>query len=192
MARIRGPEKLQKLQPRHEEFILNYLSNNNNAARAAIAAGFSEKTARQIGYRLLREPLIAERISELMAEKFKRLHMSADEILARTALVARADVRGLFNDDGTLKPVSELDDTAAAAIAGIEVLEEFSGTGKDRVKVGETKKVRLRDPMAALRLLAEHKKLVKTPDDAANAIVTALADRFKAARERKRKKESDS
>lgn len=185
----RATRTLDKLQPRHEEFCLHYISNGNNAARAAVEAGFAKSTAKQAGHRLMSDPLIKARIGELLAEKHKRLHMDSDEILARIALVARADVRGLYNEDGTLKSPAELDDQAAAAVAGIEVLEEFSGTGKDRVKVGETKKVRLRDPMAALRLLAEHKKLVRTPDEAANAIFGALADRFKQARERKRNKE---
>lgn len=188
----RADRNLDKLQPRHEEFCLHYISNGNNATRAAIAAGFAERTAKQAGYRMTSDPLIQARIRELLAEKHRRLHMDADEILARIALVARADVRGIYNDDGTVKNPAELDDAAAAAVAGIEVLEEFSGTGKDRVKVGETKKVRLRDPMAALRLLAEHKKLVKTPDDAANAIVNALAERMKAVRERRRKRNKES
>lgn len=188
----RATKTLDKLNGRHEEFCLYYISNGQNASKAAASAGFSPKTSKEIGGQLLRDPLIKARLGELLAEKWKKLHMDADEVLARTAMVARADVRQLFNDDGTLKPISEIDETAAAAIAGIEVLEEFDGKGKDRVKVGETKKVRLRDPMPALRLLAEHKKLVRTPDEAANAIFGALADRFKAARERKRKKESQT
>lgn len=186
MSRASGT--LDKLLPRHEEFCLHYISNGNNATRAAIAAGFAESNAKQTGHRLLHDPLIEKRVRELLTEKHKRLHMNTDEILARIALVARADPRGLYNEDGSLKPVHELDDAAAAAVAGIEVLEEFDGTGKDRVKVGETKKVRLRDPMAALRLLAEHKKLVKTPDEAANAIVNALAEKMKAVRERRRQR----
>lgn len=180
---------LDKLSPQHEVFCIAYVAMRQNGARAAVEAGYSVKTAKQIASRLVADPLIKARISELMAEKFRALHMTADEVLARAALVARSDVRGLYNEDGTLKAPHELDDTAAAAVAGIEVLEEFDGSGKDRVKVGETKKVRLRDPMPAIRLLAEHHKLVRTPDEAANAIFGALADRFKRARERKRNKE---
>lgn len=180
---------LDKLGPRHETFCLAYVANGQNGTRAAIAAGFSENSAKQTAARLTADPLVKARIAELLTEKFRALHMTADEVLARAALVARSDVRGLYNEDGTLKAPHELDDAAAAAVAGIEVLEEFDGKGKDRVKVGETKKVRLRDPMAAIRLLAEHHKLVRTPDEAANAIFGALADRFKRARERKRNKE---
>lgn len=181
---------LDKLNAKHEAFCLAYIANGQNATRAAIEVGYTQNASRQAGHRLYSDPLIRARIKELLDEKFKALHMGADEVLARAALIARADIRGLFNDDGTLKSPHELNDAEAAALAGLDVLEEFSGTGKDRVKVGETKKVRLRDPMAAIRLLAEHHKLVRTPDEAANAIFGALADRFKAARERKRKKES--
>lgn len=190
MSRATGT--LDKLTPRHELFCLEFIGNGCNATRAAIAAGYSQATAKATGHKLKNDPLIEKRIAELLGEKYRKLHMDSDEVLARTAMVARADVRGLFNEDGTLKSPHELDDQAAAAIAGIEVLEEFSGTGKDRVKVGETKKVRLRDPMAALRLLAEHKKLVKTPDDAANAIVNALAERMRKVRERRQKRTKES
>ncbi len=181
---------LDKIGPRQEAFCLAYIANGQNATQAAITAGYAVKSARQVACKVAADPLVKARIKELLDEKFRALHMGADEVLARAALIARADVRGLFKDDGTLKAPHELDDTAAAALGGLDVLEEFSGTGKDRVKVGETKKVRLRDPMPAIRLLAEHHKLVRTPDEAANAIFGALADRFKAARERKRKKES--
>lgn len=188
MSRDSG--SLDKLGTRHETFCLAYVANGQNGARAAIEAGYSEGSAKQTACRLVADPLVKARIAELLTEKFRAMHMTADEVLARTALQARADVRGLYNDDGTLKAAHELDDVAAAAVAGIEVLEEFSGTGKDRVKTGETKKVRLRDPMPALRLLAEHHKLVRTPDEAANAIFGSLAERFKKARERRRNKES--
>ena len=181
-------QKLSKLNEKHELFVLEFISRGLRGLEAAHkAAGFAG--TRQSAHQLRHDPLIKKRIAELMADRFKSLHMDVDEILARTASIARADVRGLFNEDGNLRNPGELDDTEAAAIAGIEIAEEFDKDeeGKKRL-IGYTKKVRLRDPMPALRLLAEYKKLVKQPDDGVNALASALAERMKAARERQRSK----
>jgi phage terminase small subunit len=182
---------LQKLNMRHELFCVTYIAQGlKHAPKAYVAAGFSAGGAHQSAWQLMQDPLIKARIAELMNERFKKLHMEVDELLARTAMLARADVRGLYDENGKLLAPSDLDMETAVGVASVKVYEEFSGTGKDRVKVGETKEVRLRDPMPAIRLLAEHKKLVKVPDTGVNALANALASRLRAAREHKRKKES--
>lgn len=179
---------LQKLNDRHELFCLTFVAQGlTGQAKAYVEAGFSAQGAKQSASTLRRDPLIQARIAELMHERFKQLHMTADEILARAAMIARADMRSLYDDNGNLLSPGELDMEAAAGVASVKVYEEFSGVGKDRVKIGETKEVRLRDPMAAIRLLAEHKKLVKAPETGVNALANALAQRLGAARAQKRK-----
>lgn len=180
---------LLKLNAMHEDFLLRYVARPSNATAAYIAAGFSPGGARQSAHRLLQDPLIAKRLKQLVEEKHRALHMDVDEILARAAMIARSGIAQVFDEDDNLIAPSKLDEASAAAIAGIEVVETFEGKGKDRVKTGEIKKVRLRDPMPALRLLAEHKKLVKNADEGVNALASAIADRLKAARERRRTKE---
>lgn len=196
MAALKRPRKggnkrspfLKALSPQHELFCLELVKRGlRYQLEAYNAAGF-KGTADQSASRLARDPLIVARIGQLMSERFKALQMDVDEILARTAMIARADARALFDEQGNLRTLTELTEEEAAAVAGVETLEEFEGTGKDRKKVGDVRKVRLRDPMPALRLLAEHKKLVKAPDDGVNALATALAERLKAARERARKR----
>jgi Terminase small subunit len=181
--------RLAKLNERHEAYCLLRVAGRTQTD-AYMEAGYtckSRDTGRKEASKLEQDPLIASRLKVLWAEKFKVLHMDADEILARTAMIARSDARSLFDERGNMRPLHELTPEEAAAIAGVETLEEFDGTGKDRVKVGDVRKVRLRDPMPALRLLAEHKKLVKAPEEGLNALAGAIADRLKAARERKRK-----
>lgn len=177
---------IEKMTPRHETYCLCRAAGLSGA-ESARRAGWSGTRARSRAYELEQMPLIKERIATLVQERFKALHMDVDEVLARVAMIARADARSLYDEQGRLKPMHELTDEEAAAIAGVETVEEFSGVGKSRVKVGDVRKVRLRDPMPALRLLAEHKKLVKAPTEGMDALAGAIADRLKAARERKRK-----
>ena len=192
MAARHGPrpreKPMAKLSPWHEEYCLHRVAGKSLAAAyMAAGKGRSVEQARKDAWTLEQQPIIKARLAELRAVKFKALHMEVDEILARTAMIARADARALFDEKGNLRPLHELTDEEAAALAGLETVEEFDGAGKDRVKVGEVRKVRLRDPMPAIRLLAEHKKLVKAPEEGLNALAGAIAERLKAKREAKRK-----
>jgi phage terminase small subunit len=180
---------MKQLGPQHHRFIANYVARPHNAASAYIAAGFSPGGARQSVHKLLRDPMIQAEIKRLIEEKHKALHMDVDEILARAAMLARIDVAALYDENGALRPIHELDESASIAISGIEVQEITSGTGKNAKVIGSLKKVRLRDPMAAIRLLAEHKKLVRNTDDGVNALASAIAERLNKARMRRKAKE---
>ena len=84
---------------KRRRFISAYLKSFN-ATRAAIEAGYSQKTAAQIGYDLLRIPQISDEIKRhLDAEA-----MSAAEVLHRLARIARGDLVSGRRDtkDGTM------------------------------------------------------------------------------------------
>ena len=178
--------------PRRELFCLEYLKDKN-ATQAAIRAGYSAKTAKQSGHQLLTFTDVKARVAELLQEAFKAVQMDAQEVLARMARIARADVRGAFNPDGTLKSPTTLDDDGAAAIAGIEVVELAGGMKVDAEGGVQhipmyVKKVRLRDPMPALRTLAEHHELIKGAGEGVDALAGELAEQLKRARMRRRGK----
>tara|TARA_R100000365_G_C2748380_1_gene79772 strand:+ start:5369 stop:5977 length:609 start_codon:yes stop_codon:yes gene_type:complete len=145
----------KKLTPKQQRFVEEYLVDLN-AAAAARRAGYSAKTARQIGERLLTNVDIQEEVQALMQARQQRTEITADRVLRELASVAFFDPRKLFNPDGSPKPITELDDQTAAALAGIEVLEEFEGAGKDRVFVGYTKKYKVADKNTALTNAMRH------------------------------------
>ena len=72
------------LSGKQQIFVDEYLKTKN-ATRAAIAAGYSAKTACSIGWENLRKPEIAKIISEHFAESA----MGKEEVLARLADQAR-------------------------------------------------------------------------------------------------------
>lgn len=57
-----------------KEFIVEYLKDNN-ATQAAIRAGYSKKTAEQIGYQLLQKTSVAQEIArqQKVADNYKKL-----------------------------------------------------------------------------------------------------------------------
>lgn len=75
-----------KLNDRQELFCKEYLIDLN-ATQAAIRAGYSETSARQIGQENMTKPYIQERLIELKSEREKRLQIDADWVLARAVMI---------------------------------------------------------------------------------------------------------
>lgn len=78
------------LNARQKLFCNEYIVDLN-ATRAAIAAGYSEKTARKIGSENLTKPDIQNYIRELMEAKDKALIASQDEVLQYLTSVMRRE-----------------------------------------------------------------------------------------------------
>lgn len=67
-----------------------------NATEAAIRAGYSKRSARQIGSENLSKPSIASRVRARMRESA----MDADEVLYHLASIARGDMDNLIDRNG--------------------------------------------------------------------------------------------
>ena len=94
-----------------------------NATQAAIRAGYSAKTAESAGRDCWGMFGFSRRSRQRALAKFE---ITRERVMLEYARLAFADPRN-FNADGTLKRVPELDDDAAASLAGFEVMEEFEG-----------------------------------------------------------------
>lgn len=99
-----------------------------------------------------------------------RLEITTDRVLRERARLAFFDVRKLFNDDGSPKPINELDDDTAAAIAGLEVAEIWEGSGDNRHFVGYLKKYKLTDKSASLTALEKHLGLYEADNKQKSAL----------------------
>ena len=94
------------LTRKQRTFIEEYL-RTWNATGAARAAGYSERTASEIGYENLRKPQIAAEIKRRLTE----MTMCTDELLSRLAEQARGEQSRFIDDYGHL-------DIAAMKAAG--------------------------------------------------------------------------
>ncbi len=61
-----------------------------------------------------------------------------------------------FEDDGTLKPLSEIPIDVRKALASLETEGIFLGSGADREKVGQTRKLKFPDRLKTLELIGRH------------------------------------
>ncbi len=142
------------LSAQQEAFITEYVQCWN-ATKAAIAAGYSERSARQQGSRLLANADISSHIRARIEENA----MKADEVLARLAEHARGDVADLV-DPSTMT----LDWKAAKAKGATRLIKKIKQTvltGADDRQT-EIFEFELYDAQAALVHLGKQLGLFKT------------------------------
>lgn len=102
-------------------FVEAYLQNGGNARAAAVAAGYSQKCAKEVGYENLTKPYIAEMIKTRSQAVVSEVQSITDRIVLERSRLAFYDPRKLFHNDGTPKGIHELDDDTAAVISGVDV-----------------------------------------------------------------------
>jgi phage terminase small subunit len=170
------------LTKRQEIFISEYLKDGN-AGRSARAAGYSDKSADSQASQLLKIPKIAERISAKHQKRCEKLDFSAEKVLEGLAKLAFFDIRKLYNEDGSLKPITELDDQTAGAICGIEVEEAYQHFGAGQAKpTGILKKIKIADRGINLERLGRYHKLFTDKVEVSG--LDGLADAIQKARSR--------
>jgi phage terminase small subunit len=140
------------LTPKQAAFVEQYLLDLN-ATQAAIRAGYSERNGSRIGAELLGKTQVSAVIAAMKAERSERTLVGADRVLREIARVAFLDVGRAFNEDGSLKALSEMDEDTRRSITGIEVSEIRDNHG---ITIGYTKKLKLADKLRALELLGRH------------------------------------
>lgn len=156
LVRVKAGTSKESAEDKKLAFVEAYLSNGGNASEAAIAAGYSKSGAGKQGYRMSKDPQIMSMLDMRRKDICTKLEISTDRVLKERARLAFFDPRKLFNASGQPIPIHELDDDTAAALAGLDVLEEFEGTGDARTFVGYTKKYKLADKNASLTALEKH------------------------------------
>lgn len=92
-----------------EQFALEWLANGYNGMRAAIAAGYSERSATVQGSQLLSNPKVVAFIEARRAERraeidlaLREKHLSPDRIIADLAEMAGWDLSLLLDDEGRI------------------------------------------------------------------------------------------
>ena len=135
-----------------EEYLMDL-----NATQAAIRAGYSEKTAKSQGQRLLTDVDVAAYIAKGKEERSERTKIDADWLLKRLADEAEADVADLYNEAGGLKPVHEWPEIwRKGLVAGLDVHQEYEYEDGQKIPDGMIMKVRLSDRIKRLELIGKH------------------------------------
>ena len=151
----------KKLTGKQDLFCREYIIDHN-AVQAAIRAGYSKKTAHQIGPENLRKPSIKERLEQLTKPKIDKLEITAERVLREIALIAFSNIQDLFDEDDCLKPISQLTRDQAAILSSVEIDEIIIGKGEEKKPWGKAKKMKLWDKLKAQNMLASHLALLQS------------------------------
>ncbi len=146
------------LTPKQQKFVDAYLIEPH-ATKAAMAAGYSAKTADVQGCRLLRNVQIAAAVAAATAKASAKAGVTAEVILGELLRIARADIGEAYDEDGNLMSIKDIPEDVRRAISGLETEELFEGFGREREHIGTTKKVRFWAKGSALEKLGKHLKL---------------------------------
>jgi phage terminase small subunit len=125
------------MTPRKQAFVDHYVTSLN-ATHAAKAAGYSTKTAKQAGSRLLTDVDVQAAIRTIQQQAHDQAGITAEQIsreLGRLAFAKISDVVSWDGDGLTLTPSAELSPDVLAAISDISETETKSGRRVLRVKM---------------------------------------------------------
>ena len=151
------------LSPKHQAFVREYLIDLN-ATAAYKRAGYKDTPAAEHNAaRLMGNDKVKAAIDEALAKAAEHSAATTERLEQELERIALADVRNLFAADGSLKTPDQWSDADAAAIAGLECHEEFSGKGEDRAMSGQLKKVKCWDKRAAIVDLLKRRDAAKAP-----------------------------
>jgi phage terminase small subunit len=140
------------MTPKKRLFVAEFLTDLN-ATAAAQRAGYSARTAKQQGSRLLTDVDVQAAITQAQAQRAERTQIDADWVLKRLAAMADADLSELHNDDGTLRPIKDWPKVwRQGLVAGIEVDESLINGAMSVT----TRKVKLADRLKAIELIGRH------------------------------------
>ena len=94
---------------KQKRFVEEYLIDLN-ATQAAIRAGYSPATAKEIGCENLTKPNISEAIAKAMAERSRRTGVNQDRVLQELAKIAFAKITRFRNRSSSnrITPVSSV------------------------------------------------------------------------------------
>lgn len=146
----------RQINPKQAEFVRQYLVDLN-ATRAAIRAGYSARTAESQGARLLRNAKVSVAIQAAIEARATKTEVTAERVVRELASIAFLDPIDLFEDDGSLRLIHNMPESARRAVAGIEVTEIFDGAeGEQKQAIGLLKKIRIVPKVDALNMLCKH------------------------------------
>lgn len=135
---------------KRKRFYQEFLIDGNGTA-AAKRAGYAANSAGVQASQMLADPEGQKYLNELLTDLNRDLHMSAADVKNEVGKLASADLRGIFNEDGSMKAPHELDDATAACISSIEIKED--------PLMGTTYKYRFHSKTAALENLTKQHNL---------------------------------
>ncbi len=138
---------------KQRRFVEEYLIDLN-ATQAAIRAGYSVESAKEIGCENLTKPNIQNAIAKAIAERSKRTGVNQDRVIRELAKLAFVKMTDVVDAQGKIKEDANEEDLSC--IESIKYKHSDSETG-----VSVEREVKIASKMKALELLGKHLGMFK-------------------------------
>jgi len=155
------------LTPKQRRFVAEYLIDLN-ATEAAKRCGYSERSARTQGARMLAHDDILTAVTESQERQLGRADLTAARVLEELRRLAFADLRQFFDSAGNLKPLSALTAEQGSQLAGVEVIKKNAEAGDGHIDT--VHKIKLWDKTRSLEMLCKRFGLLVERLDVGGAI----------------------
>lgn len=164
MATGKRTKPAGQLTNKQAAFVQEYLKDNN-AAQAAMRAGFAESTARKQAHSWVGKnrhdcPVKYQHIWDAaqaaMDERMDRLKVDADYVLKKLVNMMEMSLKGAFDEAGNLKPLHEMPEEILDMVQALDSYEEFQGRGEDREYMGMTRKLKVTPKLEILKQIGAH------------------------------------
>lgn len=158
-----------------ERFCNEYLKDLNatKAYKVAYPSCKKDTTANVNSSKLLRNTKVQEYLSERMKELEEQTQITQKDIIEELSKIAFFNIKNIYNENGSLKSVTDLKDDVSRAISSVKVTQKagsmaigVSGDGKENdVSIEHiperTIEIKSNDKIKALELLGKHLGMFK-------------------------------
>ena len=151
----RAPQASRGRAHRRTQFCEEYLANGHKASAAAAAVGYVEgRSARSAGHKFVKEAMASGELAAMARQRAEAAELETVRTLREVARLAYADIGRLFDADGMLVPLADLDEDTRAAIASVELWPD-----------GTPKKIKFWSKIEALDMAMRHAGLFERDND---------------------------
>jgi len=167
---------VSKLTEKQKRFADEYLIDLN-ATQAATRAGYSEKTARSMGQRLLTNVDIEKYIQERISKREKRTEITQDRVLEELAKIGFAKITDFISYRDELRHVgfTQEGDPIERSVFVMDIIDSDNVDGAVIQEVSVSRegnfKFKLHDKLNALEKLGKHLGLYEGEDKTGEVIV---------------------
>lgn len=142
--------------------------NATRAYKVAYPNCKKDETASAAGSRMLGNVKVKEYITQRQEELQKETEVTQQKVINELAAIAFFNIKNIYNDDGSLKSMKDIDNKTAKAISSVKILQKagsmkisINPNGKDDEvpieHIGEqTIEYKTNDKKGALELLGKH------------------------------------
>lgn len=134
-----------------EVFVNAYMTNGFNQTKAAITAGYAERSARAKANLLMKQPYVIARLKEIREAARKKFDVTHEKILKELASIGFSDIGNFLEQNNDVAGIKSLKKDLRKQVKKVKkTVTEFEGGSKTTVEI------ELHSKLVALDAIAKH------------------------------------